>query len=256
MLVRSYVAPEIRFCFNDGQRAICEGVRTQATTDYLPADSGAARASPCSCWPRWLSSPSSWSPAYSSSTELKKHIIAASLPFCLIIALGAATFVSSVFLSTGLADTARCHARVWMMCMGFVLILGSFVLKVRRIDAIFQQQGADGHEAHDRPAVPADGATAGRGPAVEVLLLALCSDLSGLGYEAVTSDDVLHGSRNKFHTACAMTNSTGGSAMVEILSAPHGPDLGVVVRGASAIWPPPTRRATSSSPVAAPPATT
>ena len=204
-----YAGPEIRFCFNQGQLAICEGVRTQDPADYLAASSGAGRAV--------LALGALALLVVAAVTALliafraQKNIVAASLPFCLIIALGAAIFISSVFLATGVAETARCHARVWMMCIGFVLMMGSFVIKVRRIDAIFNSKVLTATKlTNDVLFQQVAGLLA-----VEVLLLGLFSGLSGL--QRVQWDDVLDG--RKLHTACQMAHPTSGNTVVGFLFA-------------------------------------
>lgn len=197
-----YVAPHMRFCRQSGQLSICIGERHQAQSDYLATDSGvgialqalAAAALLCVLVVT----------LFLIGFRHQRNIIASSLPFCLIISLGAALFISSVFLSTGVAETARCHARVWLMCTGFVLMMGSFVIKVRRIDAIFNNRILAAVKLTNDVLYKQVAALL----AVELVLLALFSGLSG--YEVRVFNDLEDG--NLFHTQCLLSSPDGGGS--------------------------------------------
>ena len=210
VLGEAYLAPKLRFCTNNGLLDICEGLRTQDASDYLSHSSSAGIAVAVLAALLLL--------CIAATTILlvllreAKNIIAASLPFCLIICLGSSILVSSVFASLGQADTHRCHLRVWLLCVGFVLMMGSFVIKVRRIDAIFNNKILTAVKlTNDMLYKQVAGVLA-----VELLLLAIFSGVSG--YQAESFNDPSNGS--SFHTQCRMDQgSLAGPAMVGLLFA-------------------------------------
>lgn len=67
----------------------------------------------------------------------ERVIKSASLPFALMMCLGAIIGLLSNFLLLDRPTDAICHARAWMTGLGFVTFLGNFLVKVWRIHAIF-----------------------------------------------------------------------------------------------------------------------
>lgn len=212
VLGNSYVAPSIHFCFNGAVLAICQGERQQDKNDFLESSSGAAIA---------MQSLAALSLAIIALVTLllivfkdQKNIVAASLPFCLIICAGAAVFISSIFLSVGEPKTAMCNARVWLMGSGFVLMLSSFVIKVRRIDLIFNNRILSALKlTNDTLFLQVFWAIL-----IELILLALFTALAEFKVEHW--DDELNA--KLFHTGCRMGNQSVGAALVGLLFAFKG----------------------------------
>jgi NitT/TauT family transport system substrate-binding protein len=67
----------------------------------------------------------------------ERVIKSASLPFSLLMCAGAILGLLSNFLLLDRPTDGICHARAWVMGLGFVTFIGNFLVKVWRIHAIF-----------------------------------------------------------------------------------------------------------------------
>jgi len=67
----------------------------------------------------------------------ERVIKSASLPFSVLMCLGAIIGLLLNFLLVGRPTNGVCHARAWLMGLGFVIFIGNFLVKVWRIHVIF-----------------------------------------------------------------------------------------------------------------------
>ena len=208
----SYVPSDLRFCLNSDVLAICEGVRRPSADDALLRDSGVAIALEV------LAATSLGVIAMIAGALVlyrrERVIISASLPFCLTICLGGMIFLSAIFPSTGVATTGSCHTRLWLMAVGFCVMMGSFLIKVRRIDLIFSNKSMQTQKLPNDLLFRQLGALL----LIEVVLMALFSGLSD--YNADTFDDLGNGKLT--HQLCRIQNSAAGSAMTALIFVYNG----------------------------------